>query len=127
MLRLSPADAIISDIKCPFARIDDLITLDRMRLTAVPKHLPRQFRQFLHVIRAPAGRLTVGGLPDRDSGEPDVARAGRAACAGRVAGRRLIYLLAPLLRDRPLLERRMGLVRSGAQGLAAGESDLRLR
>jgi hypothetical protein len=56
------------------SRIDDLITLDRMRLEPpiVPNTYHDSFGNFCHVIRAPAGRLTMSGdFLIRDSGEPD--------------------------------------------------------
>jgi transglutaminase-like putative cysteine protease len=56
------------------SRIDDLITLDRMRLKPqiVPNTYHDIFGNFCHVIRAPAGRLTMSAdFLIRDSGEPD--------------------------------------------------------
>jgi transglutaminase-like putative cysteine protease len=56
------------------SRIDDLITLDRMRLEPpiVPNTYHDIFGNFCHVIRAPTGRLTMSAdFLIRDSGEPD--------------------------------------------------------
>jgi transglutaminase-like putative cysteine protease len=56
------------------SRIDDLITLDRMRLEPfmVPNTYHDSFGNFCHVIRAPAGRVTMSAdFLIRDSGEPD--------------------------------------------------------
>ena len=58
------------------SRIDDLITLDRMRLEPpiIPNTYHDSFGNFCHVIRAPAGRLTMSAdFLIRDSGEPDAA------------------------------------------------------
>jgi transglutaminase-like putative cysteine protease len=57
------------------SRIVDLITLDRMRLEPpiVPNTYHDGFGNFCHVIRAPAGRLTIAAdFLIRDSGEPDM-------------------------------------------------------
>jgi transglutaminase-like putative cysteine protease len=56
------------------SRIDDLITFDRMRLepSMVPNTYHDSFGNFCHVIRAPAGRVTMSAdFLIRDSGEPD--------------------------------------------------------
>ena len=56
------------------SRIHDLITLDRMRNEppVVPNTYHDSFGNFCHVIRAPAGRLTLAAdFLIRDSGEPD--------------------------------------------------------
>jgi transglutaminase-like putative cysteine protease len=56
------------------SRIDDLITLDRMRLepSIVPNTYHDIFGNFCHVIHAPAGRLTMSAdFLIRDSGDPD--------------------------------------------------------
>ena len=56
------------------SRIDDLITLDRMRLAPfmVPNTYHDSFGNFCHVIRAPAGRVTMSAdFLIKDSGEPD--------------------------------------------------------
>jgi len=56
------------------SRIDDLITLDRMRLEPfmVPNTYHDNFGNFCHVIRAPAGRVTMSAdFLIKDSGEPD--------------------------------------------------------
>ena len=56
------------------SRIDDLITLDRMRLEPfmVPNTYHDSFGNFCHVIRAPAGRVTMSAdFLIKDSGEPD--------------------------------------------------------
>jgi transglutaminase-like putative cysteine protease len=56
------------------SRIADLVTLDRMRLDPpiVPNTYHDSFGNFCHVIRAPAGRLTMSAdFLIRDSGEPD--------------------------------------------------------
>jgi transglutaminase-like putative cysteine protease len=56
------------------SRIDDLITLDRMRLEPplVPNTYHDIFGNFCHVIRAPAGRLTISAdFLIQDSGAPD--------------------------------------------------------
>jgi transglutaminase-like putative cysteine protease len=57
------------------SRVADLLTLDRMRLepAIVPNTYHDSFGNFCHVIRAPAGRLTIAAdFLIRDSGEPDV-------------------------------------------------------
>ncbi len=62
------------------SRVADLVTLDRMRLEPpiVPNTYHDIFGNFCHVIRAPAGRLTIAAdFLIRDSGEPD-ARAPQA-------------------------------------------------
>jgi hypothetical protein len=56
------------------SRVPDLLTPDRVRLDpAVPANTYHDsFGNFCHVIRAPAGRLTIStGFLVQDSGEPD--------------------------------------------------------
>ncbi len=56
------------------SRIADLVTLDRMRLEPpiVPNTYHDNFGNFCHVIRAPAGRLTIAAdFLIKDSGAPD--------------------------------------------------------
>jgi hypothetical protein len=57
------------------SRFYDLLTLDRMRLDPpiLPNTYHDSFGNFCHVIRAPAGRLTVSAdFLVQDNGEPDV-------------------------------------------------------
>ena len=113
------------------SRFSDLLTLDRMRLDPpiVPNTYHDSFGNFCHVIRAPAGRLTMSAdFLIQDSGQPDADRAGgQAACARRSAGRRSdLSARQPLLRDRPSVGHGVVPVRPSPQRLAAGAGDLRL-
>src|SRR5277367_33239 len=56
------------------SRIADLVTLDRMRLdpAIVPNTYHDSFGNFCHVIRSPAGRVTMSAdFMIQDSGQPD--------------------------------------------------------
>jgi hypothetical protein len=56
------------------SRFPDLLTLDRMRLDPpiLPNTYHDSFGNFCHVVRAPAGRLTLSAdFQIQDKGEPD--------------------------------------------------------
>ena len=86
------------------SRTPDLLTWDSMRLDPpIPANTYHDsFGNFCHVIRGPAGRLTMStDFLVQDNGEPDeVAAPGGAACTGRPAGGGpVISARQPLLRD----------------------------
>ena len=94
------------------SRISDLLTWDRVRLDPpIPANTYHDvFGNFCHVIRAPAGRLTMStDFLVQDKGEPDaVAPAGGAARTRRPAGGHArLSPRQPILRDRPLHRYRM--------------------
>jgi hypothetical protein len=109
------------------SRFPDLPTPDRMRIdppiSANTYH--DSFGNFCHVIRAPAGRLTVTmDFLIQDNGEADATVPQAEQSARRPAGGGPeLSARQPLLRDRSLV----GVVpfRAGSEGLAAGEGDLR--
>ena len=107
------------------SRIGDLLTWGRMHIDPpVPVNTyHHSFGNFCHVIRAPTGRLTVStDFMVQDNGQPDVI-APQAEQHGleSLPVEVLLYLLG---RDRPPVGYSVVAVRSGAEGLAAGESDL---
>ena len=86
------------------SRMPDLLTWDRMVLNpAIPVNTYHDsFGNFCHVIRAPAGRLTVSTeFLVKDSGEPDSQRRRPSSMPWRPAGGGAdLSARQPLLRDR---------------------------
>ena len=113
------------------SRIPDLLTWDRMRLDPpIPANTYHDsFGNFCHVIRAPAGRLTMStDFLVQDQGQPDDSTpAGGAACTRSPAGGGPdLSARQPLLRDRSPIEYGMVPVRASSEGLVAREGNLRL-
>ena len=113
------------------SRFSDLLTPDRMRLDPpIPANTYHDsFGNFCHVIRAPAGRLTVSAeFLIKDNGEADAtAPQAEQSCTGRPAGGGPdLSARQPLLRDRSPVEYGVVSFRAGSEGMAAGEGDLRL-
>jgi hypothetical protein len=114
------------------SRTPNLLSWDRMLINpAIPVSTYHDsFGNFCHVIRAPAGRLTMStGFPD--SGQWRTGRdhpSGGAARSREPAGRRPdLSPWQPLLRDRSPVGYGLVPVRTGSERVAARASDLRLR
>src|ERR1700742_741005 len=79
------------------SRVSDLLTLDRIRLNPliIPNTYHDSFGNFCHVIRAPAGRLTMStDFMIRDQGVPDlIAPEAQQHELGDLPVEVLIYLL----------------------------------
>ena len=113
------------------SRIPDLLTWDRMRLDPpIPANTYHDsFGNFCHVIRAPAGRLTMStDFLVQDNGEPDevAPQAEQHALETAAGGGADLSARQPLLRDRSPVEYCVVAVRECSERLAAGAGDLRL-
>jgi hypothetical protein len=114
------------------SRTPDLLSWDRMRLDpAIPVNTYHDsFGNFCHVIRAPAGRLTMStDFVVQDNGEPDVVapQAEQHALENLPVEVPGLSAWQPLLRDRSPLGRCLVSFRTGPEGVDARAGDLRLR
>ena len=113
------------------SRIGDLLTWDRMYFApAIPVNTYHDsFGNFCHVIRAPAGRLTMStDFLVQDNGEPDTLTPAAKQHPLEDLPVNVADLSArqPLLRDRPLIKYCVVAVRKDSEGMASGSGDLRL-
>ena len=113
------------------SRTPDLLSCDHMRVNPIipVKAYHDSFGNFCQVIRAPAGRLTMStDFLVQDNGEPDTIAPRAEPQALEIAGGGPdLSSRQPVLRDRSPVGDGFVPFRACSEGVAARESDLRLR